>query len=368
MVILVYASENSFCNLSKCQFMSGVIITYFFIDKRRTKKPKIDLQLPLPSFHNYHKDPATEPVSIPEDTINPENPAIDNPENNAINDAASDNPEAGPEIQIQLVNVSDEEIDAKLLEILSESMVSTDIKETEKLYQAELRLKEKQIEALKGQISRMQPKVDVMSKIFNPDQVYKMLHPETTSKWSELTIEHCLTFYYLLSTSGYQFLIKRGYPLVSISVLQRYMRKIISGPGIQYHVIKVLAKKVEIMPPKARYCTLVIDEMEIKATREYDCSTGKIIGTPTIAPSDKVLANRAKKPDFNPQNLLASKCFNGKVAGLLDRWSQLVFFTFTEKSFNKKAMAKELKELISLLLYIKLDVCCFTMDMGMIGL
>ena len=346
----------------------GVIITFFFIVKRRTKKPKIDLQLPLPSFHNYHKDPATEPVSIPEDTINPENPAIDNPENNAINDAASDNPEAGPEIQIQLVNVSDEEIDVKLLEILSESMVSTDINETEKFYQAELRLKEKQIEALKGQISKMQPKVDVMSKIFNPDQQYKMLHPETTSKWSELTIEHCLTFYYQLSTSGYQFLIKRGYPLVSISVLQRYMRKIISGPGIQYHVIKVLAKKVEIMPPKARYCTLVIDEMEIKATREYDCTTGKIIGTPTIAPSDKVLANRAKKPDFNPQNLLASKCFNGKVAGLLDRWSQLVYFTFTEKSFNKKAMAKELKELISLLLYIKLDVCCFTMDMGMMGL
>ena len=112
--------------------------------------------MPLPSYHNYHKDPATEPASIPEDTINPEIPATDNPEaghendendeNNAINDAASDNPEAGPEIQIQLVNVSDEEIDVKLLEILSESMVSTSISETEKFYQVELRKKEKEIE------------------------------------------------------------------------------------------------------------------------------------------------------------------------------------------------------------------------------
>ena len=314
--------------------------------------------MPLSNHHNYHKDPGTEEV------VNPE------AGNNAINDPAgnNENPQAGPEIQVQVVNVKDEEISAKLLEIMAESMVSTDIDDTLQRYKEVIRRQEMEIEALKGEISTIQPKVKGMSKIFNPDQEYKLLHPETTAKWSEITIENCITFYYQISTSGYNFLIKRGYPLVSIRVLQRYMKKIISGPGIQYHLLKVLAKKVESMPPKARYCTLVIDEMEIKATREYDCVTGTIVGTPTIPPSDKVLANRAKKPNFDPQNLLASKCCNAKVAGLLDRWSQLVFFHFTEKSFNKKVMARELKELLHLLQSIKLEVLCFTMDMGMLGL
>ena len=326
--------------------------------------------MPLSNHHNYHKDPATEEVGNPEadheDTFN--DPGLENGENNAINDPAgnNENPQAVPEVQV--VNLKHEEISANLLEIMEEIVVSTNTNDTLQRYREVIRRQEEEIEALNGYISTIQPKVDSMSKIFNPDQQYKLLHPETTAKWSELTIEHCLTYYYQISTSGYNFLIKRGYPLVSIRVLQRYMKKIISGPGIQYHLLKVLAKKVESMPPKARYCTLVLDEMEIKAKREYDCATGTIVGTPTIAPSDKVLANRAKKPNFDPQNLLASKCCNAKVAGLLDRWSQLVFFHFTEKSFNKKAMAKQLKELIHLLQSIKLEVLCFTMDMGMLGL
>ena len=220
--------------------------------------------MPLSNHHNYHKDPATEEVGNPE-------AGLENGENNAINDPAGndENPQPGPEIQVQVVNLKHEEISANLLEIMEEIVVSTNTNDTLQRYREVIRRQEEEIEALKGEISAVRPKVDSMSKIFNPDQQYKLLHPETTAKWSELTIENCLTYYYQISTSGYNFLIKRGYPLVSIRVLQRYMKKIISGPGIQYHLLKVLAKKVESMPPKARYCTLVVDEMEIKAKREY---------------------------------------------------------------------------------------------------
>ena len=110
------------------------------------------------------------------------------------------------------------------------------------------------------------------------------------------------------------------------------------------------------------------DEFDLQAKKEYDPTTGTIIGAPTIPPSDKVLENRAKKASFKPENLMAQKCFNVTLGGLLDRWSQLVYYQFTERSFNKKVVATELKELISLLQSIKVDVMVFSSDMGLMGL
>ena len=248
-------------------------------------------------------------------------------------------------------------------ELFAEECVKSDVDETLDNYRAVIEKKKKEIDALMRKVATMEP----TKKLFNEDQFYKLLHPKTTSKWSLMTVEQCLQMYLRVGTSGYEFLLSKGYPLVSISVLQRYLRKLNSDPGIQYDAIKVMAKKVELMPRKARYCALVVDEFEIKAKKEYDCSSGTMMGIPTIPPSDKAIANRAKKADFNPENLMAQKCFNGCVGGLLDRWSQLVYYGFTERSFNKKVIANHMKELIGILQSINLDVCSFAGDMGMLG-
>ena len=247
--------------------------------------------------------------------------------------------------------------------LFAEECVETDVDETLNHYNAEIEKKKKELDAIKRKVAMMEP----TKKLFNEDQFYKLLHPKTTAKWSLLTVEQCLQMYLRIGTSGYEFLLSKGYPLVSISVLQRYLRKLNSEPGIQYDAIKVMAKKVELMPKKARYCALVVDEFEIQAKKEYDCSSGTMMGIPTIPPSDKALAMRAKKANFNPENLMAQKCFNGCVGGLLDRWSQLVYYGFTERSFNKRVIATHMKELITILQSINLDVCSFAGDMGMLG-
>jgi hypothetical protein len=248
-------------------------------------------------------------------------------------------------------------------QLFAEECVNTDIDETLDHYRAKIEKQKEEIDALKRKVARMEP----TKKLFNEDQFYKLLHPKTTSKWSLLTVEQCLQMYLRIGTSGYEFLLSKGYPLVSISVLQRYLRKLNSDPGIQYDAIKVMAKKVELMPRKARYCALVVDEFEIQAKKEYDCSSGTMMGIPTIPPSDRALELRAKKANFNPENLMAQKCFNGCVGGLLDRWSQLVYYGFTERSFNKRVIATHMKELIGILQSINLDVCSFAGDMGMLG-
>lgn len=252
--------------------------------------------------------------------------------------------------------------------LYAEQCVNTDVEETIKNYLAEIEKKEKEIEKLKMKISQMQPQNDAVKKIFNGDQIYKLLHPKTTAKWSQLTVEQCMMMYLRIGTTGYNFLIQKGYPLVCISVIQKHLRKIDCQPGIQYEVIKVMAKKVEMMPEHTRKSGMFPDEFDLQAKKEYDCSTGTIIGAPTIPPSDKVLENRAKKASFKPENLMAQKCFNVTLGGLLDRWSQLVYYQFTERSFNKKVVATELKELITILQSIKVDVMVFSSDMGLMGL
>ena len=310
--------------------------------------PKMDVPLPPSKDHNYQKKSCSS------------NPPVSNHDNNACDNQNVDNPDA--ENIVYFVNTAEDG------ELFADTVIQTDVDETANNYLEEIEKKIKEIEELKIKLARLQPQVDGVAKIFNEDQLYKLLHPKTTAKWSSVTVEQCLQLYLRVGTTGYEFLLKKGYPLVSISVLQKYLRKLNSDPGIQYDIIKVLKKKVDVMPKKSRYCALVVDEFELQAKKEYDCSTGTIIGTPTIPPSDRTLANRAKLFNFNPDNLMAQKCFNGCIGGLTDRWSQLVYWGFTERSFSKQVVAKDMKELIGLLQYINLDVCAFTMDMGLLGI
>ena len=64
-----------------------------------------------------------------------------------------------------------------------------------------------------------------LSKVFNEDQVKKLIDDKPFVHYSDKTIEESFQLYKACGVKGYQLLLKRGYPLPTIRTLQRMRRK-----------------------------------------------------------------------------------------------------------------------------------------------
>ena len=62
------------------------------------------------------------------------------------------------------------------------------------------------------------------------------------------------------------------------------------------------------------------------------------------------------------------KLLNGMVAVLFARFANLVFWEFTDSSFNKKIVCKKVVDTITYLQYIGIDMESIATDMGNLGL
>lgn len=73
-------------------------------------------------------------------------------------------------------------------------------------------------------------------------------------------------------------LFRKAFTLPGISTLKNYMSKIDVSPGFQDNILSALKLKVESMSERAKYCTLVFDEVSIKEWLQYDISRDRIAG------------------------------------------------------------------------------------------
>ena len=150
----------------------------------------------------------------------------------------------------------------------------------------ELQKLQQEIDTLKLQVERLTNLEKAVKRMFQPDQIQRMMNPKVANnkKWSSITLQLCLQLYLMIGPAGYNFLRKqRNFPGPCESTLKYYMRMVKMEPGvISDDIMGLLSKKVDKMPPEDRYCALIIDEMAIQAEINYDDSSQSFIGHPTL--------------------------------------------------------------------------------------
>ena len=260
-----------------------------------------------------------------------------------------------------------DDVQANINDVHCEQVVSEDVLETLRRYKEELDKKVKEIEALKKKNEELESAVAILKKFLTNDQIYRLMNPKSRSPWSDLTLQNCIDMFYHCGTSGYNLLIKMGFPLAKPRTLQNHLRKLACEPGSLHDVFRILRVKVPKMPEAHRKCVFVVDEMQLQAKKEYDPVKGVIMGAPTVPPSKELIAKRAKKGKHE-KDFMAQKLFNGMIAGYLYRFRQIVFFEFTDVSFDKEIMARKVVEVITDCQHCGLDVMTFAGDMGMLGI
>ena len=259
------------------------------------------------------------------------------------------------------------DVQANINDVHCEQVVSEDVQETLRRYKEELDKRVKEIEALKKKNEELESAVAILKKFLNNDQIYRLMNPKSRSRWSDLTLQNCIDMFYHCGTSGYNLLIRMGFPLAKPRTLQNHLRKLACEPGSLHDVFRILRVKVPKMPEAHRKCVFVVDEMQLQAKKEYDPVKGVIMGAPTVPPSKELIAKRAKKGKHE-KDFMAQKLFNGMIAGYLYRFRQIVFFEFTDVSFDKEIMARKVVEVITECQHCGLDVMTFAGDMGMLGI
>ena len=118
--------------------------------------------------------------------------------------------------------------------------------------------------------------------------------------------------------------------------------------GTQWDLIKLMGLKIETLPKKDRKCALVIDETQIQSKKEYDPSTGEMIGHPTLPTGSALLAKR-KDLGIDKEPVLATHVLNALCVGLVKFWKQLIGFHLTDASFCPYHGALWIREMLKAL-------------------
>ena len=152
--------------------------------------------------------------------------------------------------------------------------------------------KDEKIQQQQSLIEKLQATVKAVKNIFNDDQIRKLENPVKRIHWSDQTIQDAIQVYVMSGGTTYDFLRTTMHlPYPHLNTLRRHLKDIKCQPGILGDFFTLMQKKVDLMAPQEKMCSLILDEMAIKPKKEYDRSTDSIIGYPTINESQ----NRQKK-------------------------------------------------------------------------
>jgi len=117
--------------------------------------------------------------------------------------------------------------------------------------------------------------------VFNDDQVKALKYKSLSyRKWSNQTIQTALGLRFSCGTSGYNSLLKIGLPYPSVRTLQRRLENVKFESGILHEVLDFMKIKVRtFQTEQEKEAVLLLDEMSISQSIDYDTSTGSYMGT-----------------------------------------------------------------------------------------
>ncbi|CAL1680855.1 unnamed protein product [Lasius platythorax] len=139
-------------------------------------------------------------------------------------------------------------------------------------------------------------------------------------------------------------------PLPSYSTLCRHIAQLDFSPGILKDVISLMKKKKETHTSSHQSdCVLLMDEMDICKTLEYDVSTGSFFGQTTYQEDIPTLSS----------NVIVFM-----LRGLNDNWKQVIAWHLTTKTSDEKVMCGVILEIIDEIEKIGYKVHGLVSDMG----
>lgn len=169
-------------------------------------------------------------------------------------------------------------------------------------------------EKCKDAESRVDKLQNILSKIFNPDQI-QSLQNVRVQKWSKETIKKGIQVRFTVGITGYSFLIENEkLPYPSYASLCRRIQKIPITCGISTKTIELMNQKVVCFNEPSRLCILSLDEMEVTEKKEYDKGTKVVIGNATIGNTDA----------------MAKKLLLLVARGITVKWKQIIGWHLTD--------------------------------------
>ena len=88
--------------------------------------------------------------------------------------------------------------------------------------------------------------------------------------WSASTVKKALQVRYACGARGYEFLRQSGCPLPAYRTLCDRVQQLDMAPWISTTLLDMLADKLAVYAESERDCSLLIDEVQLKETFEYD--------------------------------------------------------------------------------------------------
>ena len=249
---------------------------------------------------------------------------------------------------------------------ISDSDINEKFKKLEKMYLKSEKLRrlmktnhKKKERALKNRIKQLQAKVCIIennpkcvSKLFNVEQLallnkqYKRM-----PKWCDNILVKAYQLKFACGVSGYKELLKQGFPLPSLRTLRNKLENWKFKSGDTNEVFEFLKIKVsQFKSSLDKDCLLVIDEISITPGACYDNATGSYIGYVTLPGHDS--------------SVLATHVLVIMLAGIAQRWKQVIDFYYTSKSTDGRKYQSILLNVIKKAHEVGLWVVAITSDMG----
>jgi len=187
---------------------------------------------------------------------------------------------------------------------------------------------ETKIQSLEANIRSYQEKFQSLSKLYNEDQLQK-LSGEKVPEWSAQSIMKGLKYRFGLSVRGYEFITSQGHPYPGYSTLNRRLLSYKVTNGVFTDLREPLSKKVECLRSVDRCCSLLVDEMELQPSVDFDKNEKRFYGYKTIG------TEKARKE-------LGNHIVAVMIRGLAAQWKQVIAYEIT----GSKTRACDLKKLI----------------------
>lgn len=207
-------------------------------------------------------------------------------------------------ISVDQAKESSEKIQQLKRQLWKKGRIIKEMKTKYKTYKKELQLK---LRRFQNKVCKTNSLAEVMSKIFNDDQVYFKKNKKVT-KWCNETLLKSYRIKFACGTSGYLELLKQGHPLPSLRTLIRRLDNLKFRSGLIDEIFYFLRIKVSQFEKETdKDCMLVLDEMSVIAGNIYDNCTKEMLGQVTL-------------PDHSGE---ADEALVFLIAGVASRWKQI---------------------------------------------
>lgn len=197
------------------------------------------------------------------------------------------------------------------------------------------------------------------SKLFTADQIDKLLG-RSIVEWSDLSIQKSMAISAHVSNTGYEFLIKQGYPLPCLRTIQLKKADMNIRPGIMTSVLDVMEQQYAAANASEdeRHAVIMVDETAIKPVINI-AKDGYVTGYVSKDMYTDVQFNAMTEKDKH-----ATHMYVFMVKFLSSNVKQPVAFYLTNNTVNADKIKKVLFRLIDELERRKISIHGLVSDMA----